>query len=340
MRRTLACILALLGLLVTGPARADVDPRLAAAIERWLNDDDAGSLPVMAELARDGDTDARLLLGTIEQLEMTPGSWIAALDRDGRIALFRAPFGLSGTSWLAVEAPDNALAQALLDARAAGSRIGAARRLMALGEPRAAATALRAELSGGAPADLVRMHVDGPFPRRALYAAWIAASYRPGEPHTPALLLAGLDAAARGEPQGLLFVAGAARGIDMPLARVAARYVISGRSFPHRPVPEDSAALDGALARWLLDDAEAAPVAGLCRRLCPDAVDACAIAAYRLSGGYPALLRLNPPLETAIPGDRFDGSRRAQGIVQRQVLARRDGSGSPSRPECLWSAAD
>ncbi|QIK39487.1 hypothetical protein [Pontivivens nitratireducens] len=70
------------------------------ALADWLDGQDLPALQIIADAAAQGDHEARLFLGTVEHIAELHGPAIAALDRAERIALFRAPGGLSGTSWL------------------------------------------------------------------------------------------------------------------------------------------------------------------------------------------------------------------------------------------------
>ena len=85
------------------PGRAEVagrhDPELQAAIGDWLAGDEAAALPVLAGLAAQGNAAARLLLGQIDSFPGLQGDWLASLSRDARIAVMRAPGGLSGVRW-------------------------------------------------------------------------------------------------------------------------------------------------------------------------------------------------------------------------------------------------
>lgn len=122
------------------PVRAEVagqrDPELQAAVGDWLAGNEADALPALAGLADQGNAAARLLLGQIDSFPALQGDWLAALPRSDRIAVLRAPGGLSGTRW--TRGLDDPVAQAwarLWDTTAtAGVIIDFAR----LGEPMAA----------------------------------------------------------------------------------------------------------------------------------------------------------------------------------------------------------
>lgn len=121
------------------PAGAD-DPAFRAALELWLDDDEATALPLLAGMAAAGNDAARLLVGLIDKTFPLQGPWLALRDKPERIALLRDPGGLSGQSWLRLTEHDLAGRwMAVLDQRA---DIAAALSLADLGEARAVRVAL------------------------------------------------------------------------------------------------------------------------------------------------------------------------------------------------------
>jgi hypothetical protein len=143
------CGVALLGVWLlpapAAPAIAEIPgadaPELAAAIDLWLESGEDVALIAFAELARDGNDAARLLLATIDKTPSLQGPWLANLAREERIALLRQPGGLSGRSWLhaLADLPLGAAWLSLMDpARGAEAVVS----LIDLGEARAAREAL------------------------------------------------------------------------------------------------------------------------------------------------------------------------------------------------------
>lgn len=117
------------------------EPAFAEAIARWLDDDEEPALTALAELAQTGNIAARILLAVIDKTPALQGPWLAYLPRERRIALLRAPGGLSGQSWLH-QAGESELARhwlALMSVETGPAVIGAFSRL---GEARAAREAL------------------------------------------------------------------------------------------------------------------------------------------------------------------------------------------------------
>ena len=131
------------------------DPALLAAIDVWLQDNDADSLPAMAALAGDGNTAARLLLARIEATEQAPSIFVSSLSRNERGDLFRSDSGkgLFRPSWLKSEQQaGNQFAAALLDSSALEVNLGAIRTLYELGEDEAAYDLIREVAANGSPA--------------------------------------------------------------------------------------------------------------------------------------------------------------------------------------------
>lgn len=134
--------LALPALAGTGtPIAGAADPAFLAARAAWLADDEAAALAALAGLAQSGNAAARVLLGLIDRFPELQGPWLSRLPRAERLALMRAPGGMSGRSWLG-ETARTPLAAAWLDLMRveAGPETGAA--LAAMGEGRAARLAL------------------------------------------------------------------------------------------------------------------------------------------------------------------------------------------------------
>lgn len=133
-----AVLLAPLGL-----AAQTVDSRRDAAIEAWLSDAELTGLRGLAELARAEDSQAQLLLGLIDRHAALQGPHVLALSRTERIALLRAPGGLSGRSWLArAAAQGNSHARAWQALARVPGDLDTAAQFAALQEPRALARSL------------------------------------------------------------------------------------------------------------------------------------------------------------------------------------------------------
>ena len=139
------CLKAILmsGILAVATAVPASAQTFEGALDRWLAGDDIAPLQEMATLAAEGDARARLLLGTIEHMGELHGEALDALTREERIALLRAPGGLSGVSWLdGLEGELPALMRDIDDVRTAPETVATLDRM---GERRLAREALRAQ---------------------------------------------------------------------------------------------------------------------------------------------------------------------------------------------------
>ena len=117
------------------------------ALSVWLQDDESVSLPMLAELARGGNSAARLLLGHIDKTPALQGPWLTNLPRAARIALLRAEGGLSGRNWITVDADQNDMARLWTDLWQGGDDLSVARAFAAKGDGRAVIQTLLAHAS-------------------------------------------------------------------------------------------------------------------------------------------------------------------------------------------------
>ncbi|GAB4263445.1 MAG: hypothetical protein Kow0013_09830 [Pararhodobacter sp.] len=123
------------------PVAGHDDPAFREALTDWLADEEGRALHALAELAQDGNAAARLLLGLIDKTPALQGAYLEHLDRGTRIALMRAPGGLSGVSWLTL-IDANPLTDALRAVWSVDSGLETVATLEALGETRASREAL------------------------------------------------------------------------------------------------------------------------------------------------------------------------------------------------------
>lgn len=76
------------------------EPPLQSALAAWLSDDESAALPVLADLAKQGNAAARLMLALIDTTPALQGPFLSLQSRATRVALMRAPGGMSGQNWL------------------------------------------------------------------------------------------------------------------------------------------------------------------------------------------------------------------------------------------------
>ena len=134
----LILLLAALALPVRAEIAGKADPAFVAAIDAWLAGDEASAIPALARLAADGNSAARIHLGLIDSTPAYQGDWLTALPRADRIALLRAPGGISGRNWLREAAPTEPLARVWLQIWDGDATVDVLREFTVLGELRAA----------------------------------------------------------------------------------------------------------------------------------------------------------------------------------------------------------
>lgn len=86
------------------------DPAFRAALSLWLAGAEDRALPELAAAAQVGNPAAQVLLGLIDTTPSLQGLWLAEQPRQERLALLRAPGGLSGTNWMRLAARNEPLA--------------------------------------------------------------------------------------------------------------------------------------------------------------------------------------------------------------------------------------
>ncbi len=293
--RVLALCAVLLGpMLGPAPAAAEIAGQRASgyqdAVAQWLADDEAAALPALAREAEGGNVAAQILLALIDRTPSLQGPWLSRLPRDDRVALMRAPGGMSGRSWMHEAAAREDLAGLWLSLWDVGSPMSLPRAFAEAGEPRAAREALFAlsvrerrgfaELAGweGYPSSLQYL----------IWREWEDASDRDGD------IAAGIDTLHPGDPQRLR--------MGLEVAR------------------ED-------LADWLLSAPEAAGIAVLCTARCGGDAEACALAAHGALASDRALLVFGPPSERLIEAEVFYDSPRGQTALLRRMLLAADARG-------------
>ncbi|KPQ08105.1 MAG: hypothetical protein HLUCCA12_03245 [Rhodobacteraceae bacterium HLUCCA12] len=145
------------------------DPAFVEALEHWLDDDEEAAIRALSERARADNRAAQILLGLIDKSPALQGPWLAHLPRDDRIALLRAPGGMSGRRWLNAAA-DHPLAENWLALLSVEAGLSVVEEFRDMGEDRAAREALVA-LAAREHADL-RSAAPEALDPELLYLAW------------------------------------------------------------------------------------------------------------------------------------------------------------------------
>lgn len=305
----LGCVASLLLVDASPLVAQPVDP-LEAAVELWLEGDDATCLPRLAALAASEHREARLLLARIETEDLGLSAFRQDLTAGEARDLFRQPSeGFFPKSWIAVEAEEgNALALALQAANRPEPSFETIYRLYELGEHQAADHPTRIlALYGDEESKRTLSNSPAMLPELAPYVAYLSG---PEE--------------ARGD--GL----------------AAMRHILPEKAEDITPSSDDALGMAGYLALglgfgdhraenvwrgpvedWLLTAPSMRPIANLCHRSCAEEAGPCAFAFLGLSGGYYEAIRFDSPLESVIPQERFLTSLRAeQMVLRRAALAR------------------
>lgn len=297
------------------------DPAFRAAIETWLGDNDADSLPRLASLARGGNVAARLLLSRIEATDLAIGDYVAGLTRAERHDLFRPKAGKSQfrSTWLKAESDvGNPFAAALHASQGTEIDIESVEVLMALGEAEAAFHLIRKVAVDGTQSE--RKRLLGILAPDSEQAPYLRAFHDNAEGTTTGRtalrqMIAGLEGVEL--PSVVLG--------DDPEARAAAMYVDFGYQAGDRPLAYDAGnRYFERIAGWLMSAPEASALATICRRACHEAdIPACANLSFGLVGGYYEVVRFDSPLEAVIDQSRFVKSDRAVGMMLRRIVSAR-----------------
>lgn len=293
------------------------DPAFLAAVQSWLDDRDADSLPVLSSLAHEGNAAARLLLSRIEITDRASSKYVKGLPRKERLDLFRQKTskGIFRPSWIMIESESgNPVAAALLDATSLGIIIPAIQRLYEIGEIEATELLVKNVAANGSQVE------------RKELAEFLA----PGSEFAPYLraFIYAREGVTTGQA-ALQRITGALQGVeaesvelaDDPGTRTAMAFVDVG--YQAGIQTSDYGQNNnhyGVVAQWVMAAPEAAAVANVCRRVCsvPE-IPACANTVFGLIGGYYEVIRFDSPLEAVIPQSRFVTSERATAMVLRRI---------------------
>jgi hypothetical protein len=301
-------LLVLSALLLAAPLRAQPlpgaeSPEFATARAQWLAGEDMAALEAFSALAQGGNVAAQLMLGAIEPQRYLSPEAAFELPRAERIALWRAPGGLSGTSWLRARSEDQPLAAALqiatFDYGLASPRElrAALETLLEAGEGRAAMAVLAtASNQGGWVTDggwnlLLRF---GAHPALGGHGVALLASLNE---------LAMNPATAVADPAQAAAVAAALAAADAPPNDVRALRAAMRANATLQS--GDLAAAQEAAGK----SAVAAPFRAICADACPQGTNACTFALLAAVGGLPSHVTLSP-LESVIPTAEYRKSPR------------------------------
>ncbi len=301
--RWIAAVLMLMAALRPGMAQevaqeiaGQSDPAFLAAVESWLQDDEAAALADLGGLAAGGNPAAQVLLGLIDKTPSLQGPYLSGISRAERLALIRAPGGMSGQNWMRLAAAEVPLAALWVGLWSVEAEPGIVLQFIAAGEARAARVAVLALMARYKPG-LLGLGASPDYPAAMRFAMW--------------------DVAMRNSDLGTLAAQAQAE---------AAAFV------PGDPQRAMAGLADDEMARaaWVQSAAVAEPVDGLCAALCPETADICAETAFAGLGGYRGLMVAGTPSEQLIAAERFAASPKGQSDLLRRILLRIPVSGQAS----------
>jgi uncharacterized protein YfiM (DUF2279 family) len=310
-----------------GDLSGEDDPALQAAIELWLQDNDADSLAQFAALASAGNKAARLLLARIEATDQAASDFVNSLSRKQRMELFRSDSGagLFRPSWLKTEKlAGNKVAAVLLESSNTSVNVPAIRELYQIGEQQAAYDLIREVAGVGSPQD--REELASLLAPGAELMPYLRALNNPVSGFTPGhAALQTIIGGAKAAQSGIIF----------PGPEDDTTAAVDFVEFGYQNGVEASRfdALNSyyaELAKWIDTAAATAPIATLCRRVCTgEAVKSCVVTAFGLAGGYYKVIKFDSPLEALIEQSRYVTSDRAVGMLLRRISFVKTAAGTP-----------
>lgn len=287
------------------------DPAFREAVDIWLSNDDATSLPMLAGLARDGNVAAQILLGQIEPEQRLHSPWVATLDRQERDAIFTGPAGKYGRSWLWIAAKRSDFAEIFRAAMDFGEMASVVPELHALGESRTIDRVLGLLWGAGNWDALLTLESQGVVPPQFHWAAWHAAGQ---------IWLEGRSDEAVGRMRD---IAATVRGTD-PEFGAQLELSIERLAGLEPGTPEDVRSMrklsfqdfldfQSYTAERVRDSHIGKQTAAVCRALCPSRTESCEAVADPWDLPVP----LGSPVATIIPTERYVTSQRAIGELLR-----------------------
>ncbi|MEX0368597.1 MAG: hypothetical protein AB3N22_21245 [Ruegeria sp.] len=297
-------------LAASAPTLARANEDLEQAVDLWLQGNDQQSLLMLADLARSGNADARLLLARIETNDLGPSPYRVSLPSAEARALFRhVPKGtVFGRTWLFMEAAvENELAQALMQAVRPEPDPNLIVELNRLGERQATdyPTRIIALYGSQEMKEALRQSPDL-VPELRPYLDYLIGPPEPRGDGIAALrhITAGQEPVSADDPETLGMAGILALGYGYGDISASNRW---------------RSAVEG----WLLSAQATQPIADLCTSQCGSEAPSCAFAFLALLGGYYEVIRVDSPLEKLVPQERFLNSPRARLMVLRKAALAR-----------------
>ena len=285
--------------------------RFKQAISAWLNNNDEQSLPVLADLALEGNIAARLFLARIERTERVQSNYLLSLTQQQQQALFRSPQsqGKFLLTWLQVEeSRGNPLAKALSRSAFSYVDLEAIKTLRSYGEIQATDHLIRSAAFHGDD-EVRRKLLDGLTYKNLI--PFVRNQVRPVEKYSYGLealkqiigdeIPASTENINQQDNEAILFLA-----LGSPYGKL-------DTDNPWRTEIE----------QWLQTDEAVKPIHDICSQQCPSEVNSCAVSMFGLTGGYYEAIKLKTPLESVVTQSTYLNSARAQQQAVRQAALRR-----------------
>lgn len=326
------------------PAKAEED--LADAIDAWLADKDEVAVPLLAQLARDGNVDARLLMGRIADRPGAFSPYMASLSRKERNKFLKAPGGISGVSWLGVISDENEIAAAHIKAKDVKNGVPGIVKLLELGEAGPSVGYLYRQLAQGNQTDLLELANKEHLPESAQYVLWAGAVFDPilrGGSASSSVkgTLGEFEAELKRFDLRALMALGVVYGYFPPAKKLmyapakAVGDELTGQLNPEL-INEPSKRLSLTTASVVLMNSEyTKPIVRLCRQECPQTTQACVATLFGGIGGFFVLTGLQTPVEKLIPSSTYFASKRYQADLLRLAYDAFDEKGWDTPPGTL-----
>ncbi len=300
------------------------EDKLNLAIDAWLSNNDEVAIPSLANLANAGNESAMLLLSQIEKIPGRPSSFIASLNRNDRIKLFRVPGGISGTPWLKKVKKKKELAQAIMQKNMIHERFNGVRKLLELGETGEAIKGIIVLPYYGRYDEIVSLGTVENFPKELEFLLWESAVHELSKSkgdqyiYNKKLINKGKETLKSGKMQGFIFLY-SIRGFlsdESPMRDVInigelAYQGILSQSYYDFPESERKK-YNEKISDLLLNTSEVTPLRNLCKEKCKKYEKKCLIFLFNAIGGYYGLMHIQSPLNSIVSRDKYFNSDRFQ----------------------------
>ncbi|MEQ8783036.1 MAG: hypothetical protein RIE06_25475 [Roseibium album] len=307
--------------------------RLETAIELWLQDNDQQAIPLLADLAANGNEDAALLLGQLEKRSIVFSPYLASMPKSDRTTLLKAPGGGSGVSWLNVLENSNEAA-ALRKSHYPYYVSEGISDLLDLGELGPATERYWNNRIVGLWEFAAERYFVGDLPDSIRHHAWLAMFYRPesqSDAQNGLLAADFFEALAKQDLQALIALRGL-YGRLPPEGRAFVQNVFEVadiiRIFAHEPQfwqEVDKAAATSFAYQSLLNSPQLEKITSVCEDYCPTSKKQCFRAIYYGVGGFEGFGRLQTPVERLIPTKTYFASERYISDILRASYPRFSG---------------